>query len=165
MNQAQQSGAITAAFLLIVATGAVLYVCASASGRKHWRALDSRTRLLLLVSFVGWVSWVASAKVLRPWSIAIGLDGHWVLNVLPSFIAGVTVTAYAAFVLSVAHRGSALTVFFAGAVITLLLEVVQLWWPRRVFDPLDIIAGLFGTALITTIQFTFVPRASAKDNV
>src|SRR5690606_34090026 len=146
MDQAQQAGVITTAILLITATSVALYLCVFASGRRLWRALDTKGKLSLIVSIAGWVLWVASAKALRPWSAELGLDDHWVLGVLPSFIAGVTVSAYAAFLLAVSHRESVPTVFLSGAAITLLLEFVQLWLPRRVFDPLDVVAGICGSA-------------------
>jgi hypothetical protein len=165
MDQAQKAGVITTAVLLAVAIGAVLYACAFSSGRRQWQALNWKGRILLVISLIGWVSWVASAKALRPWSAALGLDGHWLLDVLPSFIAGITVSAYAAFLLSLAHRDSAPAVFLSGAAITLLLEFVQLWLPNRVFDPLDVVAGVCGAALIAVLLVILAPRVSAKADV
>ena len=162
MDQVQRAGVVTAVFLLVVATSAVLYYCASAAGRRQWKALEPKRQLLFVVCLIGWVSWVASTKVVRPWAAAIGLDGHWTLGVAPSFIAGITVTAFAAFVLTVARRCGPLTALFCGAAIMLLVELMQLWLPGYVFDPLDVLAGICGAALITIILNRFAPRAHTE---
>jgi hypothetical protein len=148
MDQGQQAGVVTAVYLLVVAAGAGLYVRGSASGRRQWGTLDSRQRTLLVVCLVGWVSWVASTKVVRPWAAAIGIEGHWALAVAPSFIAGIPVTAYVAFILTIARRLKTLHAFIGGAVLVTLLEVIQPWLPNRVFDLFDVIAGICGAAVV-----------------
>lgn len=79
---------------------------------------------------------------------------------LPSFVAGVTATACSAFLLSVAARNSSLTAFFLGAAAMLLLELVQLWLPSRVFDPLDALAGVCGAALMAAMLSLFARNVS-----
>src|SRR6476659_5767156 len=161
MDQAQRSAATTAVVLLAIATGAVLYYCVSTPGRRQWRALGPTRRPLFVVLLIGWVSWVASTKVVRPWVATIGLHGNWVLDVAPSLIAGVTVTAFAAFWLPVTRQRVALRAFLYGAAITLLLEVVQIWMPKYVFDPFDVLAGVLGAALMSTSLYLVTTGAHA----
>ena len=151
MDQRQRAGVITAVYLLAMAASVVLYFRATGSGRRRWMAIDPGQRFLIYVCLFGWVAWVASTKVLRPWAGALGLEGHWALAVAPSFIAGVPVTAFAAIVLAEAHRLTALSAFLWGAASMLLLEVIQLLLPRYVFDPLDLLAGVFGAALMAML--------------
>lgn len=151
MDQGQRSGVVTAAYLLVVATSAVLYCRGSASGRRQWSKLDSTQSILLVVFALGWVFWVASTKVVRPWAAALGIKGHWTLAVAPSFIAGITVAAFAGFILVIMNRLGAMFVFLCGAVPMLLLEVIQLWLPGYVFDPFDVLAGTSGAALVAIL--------------
>src|SRR5690606_37478966 len=110
--------------------------------------IDPGQRILVYVILFGWVAWVASTKVVRPWAAALGLEGHWTLAVAPSFIAGVPVTAFAALVLAEANRLKALSAFVWGAASMLLLEIIQLLLPKYVFDPFDVLAGVLGAALM-----------------
>jgi hypothetical protein len=165
MDHAQRAGVVTAVFLLVMATIPVLYFRCIAPGRRQWKALGSGRRLLLIVCLCGWVSWVASTKVVRPWAAAFGLDGNRALGVVPSLIAGITVTAYAAFVLSFVRQRVTLRASIYGAVTMLLLEVVQLWMPGYVFDPFDVLAGMCGVALISAILYRLSFRALVEGSV
>jgi glycopeptide antibiotics resistance protein len=148
MDQQQRAGVITAIYLIAITTSVVLYFRATDNGRRRWMAIDPGQRFLIYVCLLGWVAWVASTKVLRPWAAALGLEGHWTIAVAPSFIAGVPVTAFAALVLAHAHRLKALSAFLWGAASMLLLEVIQPLLPKYVFDPFDMLAGVCGAALM-----------------
>jgi hypothetical protein len=159
MDQRQRAGVVTAVYLLAVAASVVLYFRGTANGRRRWMAIDPNQRVLLFVCLLGWVAWVASTKVVRPWAAALGLEGHWVLAVAPSFIAGVPVTAFAALVLADARRPGALSAFLWGAASMLLLEVIQLLLPRYVFDLFDVLAGVCGAALMAMFLSRRAPSA------
>ncbi len=158
MNQAQRASVITAALVLLVAVIPVLYYGARIAGRRQWKAFGPRRRLLFVVCHIGWISWIAFAKVIRPWAAAIRLDGHWTLSVAPSFMAGITATAYAALLLDSIRQHRLLIAFVCGAAIMLLVEAVQLWLPKYVFDPLDVLAGTCGAALIVTVLYRYELR-------
>lgn len=160
MDLRQRAVVTTAVYLLGMA--AIVLVCflGTSSGRRRWMAIDPRQRILLYVILFGWAAWIVSAKLVRPWATAIGLEGHWVLAVAPSFVAGMPVTAFVALVLADMHRPKALSAFLWGATAMLLLEVIQLLLPGYVFDPLDVLAGVCGAALTAM----FLSRRACNDN-
>lgn len=119
-------------------------------------------RLLFVAGLIGWVSWVVSTKLVRSWASAIGLDGHWTLSVAPSFIAGVTVTTFAAFILAVAARRGPLSAFLCGVAAMLAFEVDQLWLPGYVFHPLNVLAGIYEAALTTMIPYRRASRGHVE---
>ena len=151
MDQLQQAPVLTAEILLLFMTATFLFFRFSLRARRSWSGLDSTQQRHVIACAAGFVLWVASAKIVRPWAFAVGLEGHWALDIAPSLTAGITVTAYTAFLLAVIRRLRYLFVFLCGAALMLLAEIVQIWLPAYVFDPLDILAGTIGAAVATLL--------------
>lgn len=160
MDQSQQAGALTAGLLFLMVTIILLFARFNSRTRRVWLALDSTQQLLVMACSVGFVLWVLSAKAVRPWASAIGLEDHWLLAVAPSLIAGITVTAYLAFLLAIFRRRRVLLAFLCGATFMFLAEVVQIWLPDYIFDPLDVLAGTIGAA-VGSLTLLRSSRASA----
>ena len=151
MDQQQQAAALTAGLLFLMLAIIFAFVRFYPKARRSWLALDSTQQLLIMTYTFGFVLWVLSAKAVRPWAFAIGLEDHWSLGVVPSLMAGITVTAYAAFALTILRRLRGFFAFICGAVLMVLFEVVQIWLPDYVFDPLDVIAGTLGVGVATFV--------------
>jgi hypothetical protein len=158
MDQWQQAPVLTAEILLLFITATFLLVRFNFRARQSWSALDSTQQRHVIACAAGFVLWVASAKIVRPWAFAIGFEGRWALDVAPSLTAGITVTAYMAFLLALIGRLRYLCVFLYGAALMLLAEIVQIWLPAYVFDPLDVLAGTIGAAVVTLL----LSRSSAR---
>lgn len=147
MDQDQLTAVLLAGYLLVVAIAVVLYFRGSRKGRQTWSTFDPKQRRLGVVYLTGFVLWFGSALAVRPWAAAIGLEGHWTLGAAPSLFAGVTVTAFIAF----KWRLRAIAAFASGTAPMVLIEVVQLWLPSYVFDPLDVLAGISAAALVAML--------------
>jgi len=144
MDQPLLGSVLIAGYLLIVASGVVWYFRGTLKGRRAWIAFDRSQKRLGVVYLIGFVLWFAAASAARPWAGAIGLEGHLALGIAPSFFAGVTVTAFITF----QWRRRPILAVASGAALMVLIEVVQLWLPKYVFDPLDALAGVSGAALV-----------------
>jgi VanZ family protein len=158
MDQWQQAPLLTAEILLLSITATLLFVRFNLRVRQSWSALGSTQQRHVIACAVGFTLWVASTKIVRPWASAIGIEGHWILDVAPSLTAGITVTAYVAFLLALIRRLKYLFVFLYGAALMLLAEIMQIWLPDYVFDLLDVLAGTIGAAVVTL----FLSRNSAR---
>jgi hypothetical protein len=101
--------------------------------------------------------WFCFALVVRPWAAVVGLEGHWTLGVAPSLFAGIALTAWIAFT----WRHRPILVFIYGSTSMTLIEAIQLWLPKYVFDSRDVLAGLFGTVLLTIVLSLYSRRARA----
>jgi hypothetical protein len=151
MDQSQQAAVLTAGLLFFMVTIVFLIARFNIKTRRTWLALDSTQQRLIMTCTAGFVLWVLSAKAVRPWASAIGFEHHWSLDVAPSLTAGITVTGYVAFLLTIFHRLKILCVFLIGAALMLLFEVIQIWLSDYVFDSLDVLAGTIGAAVVTLV--------------
>jgi hypothetical protein len=158
MERDKQVGIFIAGYLLVITLGVVLYYRRSHKGRRMWIAFSPTQQLLGVVYLIGFFLWFGSALAVRPWAAAIGLEGHWTLGVAPSFFAGVTVTAFVAF----RCRLRPTLAFVSGTVLMLLLEIVQVWLPNYVFDPFDVLAGLFGAAQVSALLLIYSVKSGAS---
>lgn len=158
MNKDQLVGIFIAGYLLIMAIGVVLYYRRSLKGRRIWTTFSPKQQLLSVVYLIGFLLWFGSALAVRPWAAVIGLEGHWTVGVAPSFFAGVTVTAF----LALRWRLGPFLVLVSAAVLMLLLEIVQIWLPNYVFDPLDMLAGGFGAALLSMLLTRYSDKSPAS---
>jgi hypothetical protein len=145
MNLKQLETILCAGLLLIVTTGGVIYFRSIPKGKRIWAAVDSTGRFLAAVFVVAFGLWFCFALVVRPWAAVVGFEGHWVLGMAPSLFAGIAVTAW----IASTWRHRPLLVLIYGSTSITLIEVIQLWLPKYVFDPRDVLAGLIGSALLT----------------
>lgn len=113
-------------------------------GIARFRDPFPKSKPLTLVYMISGVLWGASVGV-RSWRPLLGYEGGWALGVAPSFFAGVTLTLIVAGSL----KFRPLFAMVYGATLMLLAEVVQLFIPRYVYDPLDVLAGFLGATLAT----------------
>jgi hypothetical protein len=159
MDKRQLEGLLFTGVIVIIVVRVVYYYRATPKGRQTWMTFDPKQQLLGVLCLFSVVLWLGSRYLVRPWATAIGVDGHWVIDVAPSLFAGFSATSYVAIIL----RPRPFVAFIYGAALTLLVELIQLWLPNYVFDSHDMLAGLFGVALVTMLLSLYSLRTRSKD--